>query len=393
MPTKNNFIDHLHERFPKLQDSALGPLVSENLISPFEVTLPKMILEQIRQAIADFEVVRSSLAYQKNYEADLQRLAICNPGNRAMSNSFDFHVDSNNQIKLIEMNTNAAFLALGTELYECRYGKNLASEFNHDSFKEMVLEEIRLQTEAAGKTWDSTKAMKIAIIDEEPTQQRLFVEFLVYKELFESFGWGVTISDFRSINPSDYDFIYNRYTDFFLNRPDSAALKSAWVSGETCLSPNPFEYFLLADKERMTEWAQAGFLTSLGLSPELEDRIRKFVPECQTLTNENKEALWSDKKKWFFKPLRAFGSKQSYRGGSISRKFFDALEVGETLAQEFVPAPEQSFETPEGLQSFKYDLRCYAYKGDLQLVIARLYQGQVTNLRTPHGGFACVQFV
>jgi hypothetical protein len=36
------------------------------------------------------------------------------------------------------------------------------------------------------------------------------------------------------------------------------------------------------------------------------------------------------------------------------------------------------------------DLRNYVYDGEVQLVAARLYQGQTTNFRTPGGGFAPV---
>ena len=38
----------------------------------------------------------------------------------------------------------------------------------------------------------------------------------------------------------------------------------------------------------------------------------------------------------------------------------------------------------------KADIRCYVYNGHIQLVAARLYQGQTTNFRTPGGGFAPV---
>ncbi len=40
--------------------------------------------------------------------------------------------------------------------------------------------------------------------------------------------------------------------------------------------------------------------------------------------------------------------------------------------------------------TMKVDLRNYVYAGDVQLLAARLYQGQTTNFRTPGGGFAPV---
>jgi hypothetical protein len=40
--------------------------------------------------------------------------------------------------------------------------------------------------------------------------------------------------------------------------------------------------------------------------------------------------------------------------------------------------------------ALKYDVRCFVYAGKIQLLAARLYQGQTTNFRTPGGGFAPV---
>jgi hypothetical protein len=42
------------------------------------------------------------------------------------------------------------------------------------------------------------------------------------------------------------------------------------------------------------------------------------------------------------------------------------------------------------MQRMKADFRCYVYAGRIQLLAARLYQGQTTNFRTPGGGFAPV---
>jgi hypothetical protein len=41
----------------------------------------------------------------------------------------------------------------------------------------------------------------------------------------------------------------------------------------------------------------------------------------------------------------------------------------------------------------KTDLRLYVYRDQALGVTARLYHGQVTNLRTPGGGFARVKVV
>jgi hypothetical protein len=38
----------------------------------------------------------------------------------------------------------------------------------------------------------------------------------------------------------------------------------------------------------------------------------------------------------------------------------------------------------------KFDVRAYAYQGRVLLLGARIYEGQVTNLRSPGGGFSAI---
>jgi hypothetical protein len=223
---------------------------------------------------------------------------------------------------------------------------------------------------------------KIAIIDDQPTTQRLYIEFLIFNEFFKSQGLDTLICDFREI-PSDRNFIYNRFTDFYFSGPESQNLKKDFFSRARCFSPHPFEYFLLADKGRLIDWS-----AEVDLSP----LIKKYLPTCYLVTDANQEFIWSQRKNLFFKPRQAFGSKQSYKGASISRKVFEEIVQGQFIAQQLIPAPEREFETPAGRQKFKFDLRFYAYKDRVQSVVARLYQGQVTNLKTPYGGFAPVVF-
>ena len=71
---------------------------------------------------------------------------------------------------------------------------------------------------------------------------------------------------------------------------------------------------------------------------------------------------------------------------------FDSIFHDDFIAQQISVAPEIEVNYLGNNIKFKYDLRCYAYQDQLQLVIARLYQGQTTNLATPGGGFACVVF-
>lgn len=381
------FIQQLRSSFKGLQNEPLESLIAENLICPFVVTLPKAVLQQAQDIISTIFSLREKKSYQEHYSHLAAQKNLKDPGNKSIVMSYDFHLDEQQNLKLIEINTNASFLALGHEMYKSRGLSLPVSDFSLDEIRSNINQEINLQ----GKNLSDD--LKLAIIDDKPSEQRLFIEFLVYNELFKSWGWDSRILDFRDLfKEFQPDFVYNRYTDFFLSDPESTLLREKFLNQEICLSPNPYEYLLLADKQRLIDWSDEGFLKTHDLSSSEIETIKQAVPISYALTAESNEEIWAERKKLFFKPKNAFGSKQSYKGSSISRKAFDQLPKNETIAQGYVPAPELIFETPEGAQSFKYDLRCYAYQGRLQLIVARLYQGQVTNLRTPYGGFACIAF-
>jgi hypothetical protein len=89
----------------------------------------------------------------------------------------------------------------------------------------------------------------------------------------------------------------------------------------------------------------------------------------------------------FFKPAVGYGSKAAYRGDKITLRVWEQILAGEYVAQEFV-APGARRIGPG--QDMKVDVRNYVYAGEVQLLAARLYQGQTTNMRTAGGGFAPV---
>lgn len=383
MSTKDDFILFLKSKHPTLDKVDLGPLVADFLISLNTVEMPKAVLTQAQEFVAAAFAMRENKTYQKHYEQELKTLGIIDPGNKAIAMSYDFHLDADKQLKLIEINTNAAFLGLSLEMYEFRK-QTPPLPFTADDLKKSIESEMQL----AGKM---SSMPKVAIIDEAPELQRLYIEFLIYRSYFLQWGWPTQILDFSKVT-SDFNFIYNRYTDFYLSEPKSLALKGIFNNRESTLSPNPFEYFLLADKQRMIDWSAPGFVEQF-VGADQARAIRNSVPRAFALNSENVEEIWTKRKTLFFKPKRAFGSKQSFRGSSISRKAFEEICNDNFVAQEFIEAPENTYETPAGPHKFKYDLRFYAYQGQVQTVVARLYQGQVTNLRTPHGGFACVKFI
>lgn len=312
--------------------------------------------------------------------------------------SYDFHVDENQNLKLIEINTNASSsLIVDLQYRRMKLANPVGGNFTQDII-ETFKDEFSLFSE-------SRSFKTVAIIDHEPEKQKMYIEFLMYAELFRKAEfqvvigspWDFTFDSTKRLKHSSgllIDLVYNRHTDFYFLDNENQHLRDAYRDLTTCFSPNPREYALLADKKRLQEISRDGFLESLGVSSESISAIRSCLLKSFSINEFSREDLWAQRKKFFFKPANAFGGKAAYRGSSISRGPFESLWENDTIAQEFVPAPEVLLKMDDGSeQKFKYDLRFYAYKDRVQLCNARTYQGQTTNATTPGGGLAPIIFI
>lgn len=373
MSLKASFVSYLNQKYPQIAVNLLEQLISDELLSPFQVSLSQDQVKSIKNEIAAYWPLRNW--GEKNLSSQYSHYGLRKPDNYSVCMSYDFHINPQGQPELIEINTNASFLALGLELYKFLNLANPAGSFDEANLVEMFLNEIRL----CGAKQDS-----IAIIDDNPQEQRLYLEFLVYKALFEKNG---LTTEIFNINETDkfkkYSLIYNRYTDFYLQENKSLHIKNLYNDGILNLSPQPHEYFLLADKQRFLNWNQQN---------EVEKPLSLL--KSYDLGIEDKDKIWNERKTLFFKPKTSYGGKQAYKGASMSRKMFDEVFNQNFIAQQLSTPSTISIDTNNTFnlpkQDFKYDLRCFVYKDELQLIVARLYQGQTTNLKTPGGGFACV---
>ena len=166
-----------------------------------------------------------------------------------------------------------------------------------------------------------------------------------------------------------------------------AGLKQAYLAGEVCLTPNPQMYGLLADKARMALWSNPGHRDAFPLTEEDKVLLANVLPEAFLLHDEDRQWLWSERKRWVFKPTTHYGSKGVLLGDKTTHKRFDAFPENTTLVQERVPPSR--IDVPD-YGPMKADLRLFAYRDRVLGATARIYSGQVTNMRTPGGGFAPV---
>jgi hypothetical protein len=379
--------------FPSLKDR---PAVDwDHLISPLEMRLPKRVLENARAAIEAFWRVSRSNDYRLLLD-DVGGASHARAPNHSVLMAYDFHTTPEGDCALVEINTNASGFML-TSLLELTHEPRETSHYPPlQSLAESFRNELRL-------TGRDDAAPAVAICDEDLVNQKMYAEFLMYRDWFETLDWRASLCDSRDFklgprlqtaDGTDVDLVYNRATDFYLEDPAHAALRTAYDEGLACVSPNPREYWLLADKQRLVQMSEPDFLERVGVRPADREAIeRVLIPTFTPRAFGSPDEIWAQRRTLFFKPRQSFGGKSVYRGESVSRKVFERLMNEDVLIQKFVPAQRVPVDDERSvLANWKFDLRFYVYEDQIQSVVARVYQGQVTNFSSAMGGFTRVQF-
>ncbi|MBA4382535.1 MAG: hypothetical protein C0406_08225 [Sideroxydans sp.] len=302
---------------------------------------------------------------------------------------YDFHINEQG-IHLIEVNTNAGGAFLNALLIESQRGGAKSDANLEQTFIEMFRNEWqRVRGDAPLKS--------IAIVDEDPESQFLYPEFLLAKQMLERAGITTYIvdpsnlhvrEDYLYVDGQRIDLIYNRLTDFDLTRYPH--IRTAWEMNQVVLTPNPTHYQRYADKRKLAIFSNAEMLHAEGISQSGIDALVAGVPETKLVRPKDAEQWWAERKQWFFKPMSGYGSKGAYRGDKVTKRVFEEIMQSDYVAQRLAAPGECSVKVGEDIQTLKYDVRCYVYAGLIQVIAARLYQGQTTNFRTQGGGFALV---
>jgi len=347
-----------------------------------------------RQAMADLVAAIESVialpAYRQRVLAWAPAAAQRSVAAHGVFFGYDFHLSPSGP-RLIEINTNAGGAMLNTCLLRA-HGQAAAAAQAEEDFVAMFRAEWRLARGAA-------PLKRIAIVDENPATQYLAPEFALFRRLFERHGMLAEIAD-----PGEFSFdgralrwrgevvdlVYNRLTDFSLDSPAHADLQAAFAADAVVVTPHPQAHALYADKRNLMLLSDPQVLEELGVPAATQAILCAGIPRTVAVTAEKGEDFWRERKGWFFKPAAGFGSRATYRGDKLTKRVFEEILQGGYIAQEIVPPSEQAVLVDGAEQNMKLDVRCYTYDAHIQLVAARLYQGQTTNFRTPGGGFAPV---
>lgn len=310
---------------------------------------------------------------------------------------YDFHLNAQGA-HLIEINTNAggAFLnalLIGSQRDATLYGEAVGEADPEQAFIDMFRNEWRL---AQG----DAPLQSVAIVDEQPASQYLYPEFLLAQKMFQRAGIAAFTADPAQLEARDdglylegrrIDLVYNRLTDFDLAQ--HVHLRRVWERRQVVLTPGPAHHAKYADKRKLAWLTDAAALRAAGVAEEAIETLQQGIPLTRIVRAADAERWWPERKEWFFKPVSGYGSKGAYRGDKMTKRVFDEVMQADYIAQQLAMPGERKVCSGGESVSLKYDVRCYVYAGRVQMIAARLYQGQTTNFRTPGGGFALVRVI
>ena len=162
----------------------------------------------------------------------------------------------------------------------------------------------------------------IAIVDDNPEAQYLYPEFILFQQLFRRHGVEALIADPAALRLHDgvlwhghksIDLVYNRLTDFALEAPTHAALRDAYQNGAVVLTPNPRVHALYANKRNLAVLSDPARLRSFGVTDDIVGMLANGIPSTEIVYAANAEHLWSQRRKFFFKPAaeRLIGATNS----------------------------------------------------------------------------------
>ena len=379
-----------------------------HLFAESAVFVTDTCLQKQHRIIAAIESVIALPAYQEYVLAYAPDTAKYIPKTHGVFFGYDFHL-SDDGPQLIEINTNAGGALLNAivlrtqkvccDLIEKELPANpintTLSTHPEQAFVEMFLEE-----------WQAERGQQplrsIAIVDENPQSQYMLPEFLLFKKLFEQNNINAVICDPSALVYKDQalwhenqriDLVYNRLTDFGLEAAAHKSLLDAYLAESVVITPHPRAHALYADKRNLTLLTDEAALMDIGVDAKTRAILLAGIAHTVSVNPDDADILWAGRKHLFFKPAKGYGSKAAYRGDKLTKRVFGEILAGDYVAQTLVQPSERQLEVDNKIINFKLDLRHYVYKGQTQLISARLYQGQTTNFRTPGGGFAQVLVV
>ncbi len=369
-----------------------------HLFAALPVFVSRQHVDEMAGVIRAVEEVIALPAYREAVHAWAPGIAHHDPGAAGAFIGYDFHLGADGP-RLIEINTNAGGALLNAILARaqracCKEIETLVSgPVPAKDLERTLFEMFAAEWRRSGR---AGLPKRVAIVDDAPEQQFMYPEFLLFAQLFRRFGIEAEVRAPEQLVFEDgalrdaqgpVDLVYNRLTDFAFQAVEHAPLRAAYLADAAVITPHPRAHALYADKRNLSLLTDATRLRSWGVRESLVAELLRGIPRMEIVAASDADRLWAERRKLFFKPAAGYGSRAAYRGDKLTRRVWGEILAGTYVAQELVLPSERKI-GPEA--SLKVDVRNYVYGGTVQLLAARLYQGQTTNMRTAGGGFAPV---
>ena len=347
----------------------------------------------------------ASLAYRRRVETHAAPVVKLEQASSGFLLGFDFHLGGDLP-QLIEVNTNPGGLLVNLELARALTAccDSLSEPVERMAAGEVALDGLPSRIAASFLAeWRAVRRDEgprtVAIVDDDPANQYLYPEFLLYQRVLEQAGWRAPIVDAAALEyragalwagTERVDLVYNRVTDFYLVEPRHAALRNAYEAGAAVVAPNPADHARWADKRLLAWLREEALLAEAGLDASDRAHLLDTIPPTEIVTPADADSLWRRRRQLFFKPVDGYGSKAAYRGDKLTRATFQHILERRYVAQAVAPTSSRRVVVSGEESDMHVDVRNYRHDGETWLRSARLYRGQTTNFRTPGGGFAPV---
>ncbi len=359
-------------------------------------------IRRMTAVIDAVETVVRSLPWRQRVLDSAPAIARHDPGGaKGVFMGYDFHLGAES-VGLIEINTNSGGALLNAVLARAQraccpeVADLIPTAVNAVQLEQAIVAMFRREWQLSDR---DRPLRSIAIVDENPAEQYLYSEFVLFRQLFQRSNIEAVIVAPEQLHFSNgelwaesrpIDLVYNRLTDFMLEKVSSSAIRDAYLANAVVLTPHPQAHALYADKRNLALLTDPLELEAMQVPKPLQQTLLQGIPHTEVVNPADADRLWAERKGLFFKPASGYGSKAAWRGDKITRRVWNEILEGDFVAQALVPPGERLALGGTTPLVFKYDLRNYVYEGAVQWVAARLYQGQTTNFRTPGGGFAPV---
>ena len=208
----------------------------------------------------------------------------------------DFHLGGATP-QLIEINTNPGGLLVNLELARAVMP---CCEQIRGPVEELVSGDVPLESVPA-RVVDTFRAewrrargdlplTTIAIVDDDPVNQYLYPEFLLYQRLFEQAGLRAVIADAAALEingdrlmaaGTPLDLVYNRVTDFYFREDRHTALREAFERGLAVITPNPASHAHWADKRLLAWLRDETLLQAAGLDDADRAHLLQSIPPTE----------------------------------------------------------------------------------------------------------------